>query len=980
MTRPPVPATTATDTTLAARLSAAPMVADPKAVADKLAELSGSAALRPLMAREPVRKLVEGVADGSPFLWETIRTDPAMLARVLESAPERHLTGLLAEGVRAARAARDDAAAMHVLRVMKREAALLVALADIGGVWEIAEVTRALTALADAAVGGAVDYLLGQAHRAGRLKLPDPAAPGNGAGYFVLAMGKFGAGELNYSSDVDLIVLYEPTAPLADGVDAGPLFVRLTKDLVRLLQDRTADGYVFRVDLRLRPDPGSTQIAIATDAALSYYERAGETWERAAFIKARAAVGDVAAGEAFLKELSPFVWRRYLDHAAIADVHAMKRQIHSFRGHGELAVEGHNIKLGRGGIREIEFFVQTQQLIAGGRAPRLRGRETLAMLAELAQEKWISTEARDELSAAYVFLRHVEHRLQMVADEQNHTLPEDPAALERFARFFGFPGRDALAAELTKHLARVQAHYARLFEDAAPLAAVSRRLEFPAGADDRDTLDTLSAMGFKQPLAASAYVRSWLAGGHRALRADAVRADLKTVTPSLLDALARSGHPDAAIVVCDRFFAALPGAARLLAAMRLHPDLIELLAVIFGTAPRLAEIVAHAPSLLDGVLEPAFFGAPPGEAELTERLAAALADAPNDEELLDRARRFGREHQVLIGVRVLSGALTASQAGEAFATLADVVIRALHRVVEERFAAAHGRVPGAQSGVVAMGKLGGREMTAGSDLDLVLLYDFDPERADSDGARPLHAATYYARLTQRLVSALTTPTNAGKLYEVDLRLRPSGRSGPVATSLASFAIYQREDAWTWEHMALTRARVISGSPALRAQIEGVIGEVLRRERDPAKIARDVGEMRAAIAEEKGEGDRWELKYAAGGLVDIEFIAQYLVLVHAAAHPAIIDTNTARVLEQAQALQLLAAADGELLRAAAKLYHDLTQLLRLCLAGRFDPKTAGPGLLALLARAGGLPDFATLEAHLADTQACVRAAFRRILGA
>ncbi len=980
MTHQPAKSEKAAVSSLAARLRTAPLLSDGKTARARLAELAaGEPAIAALAEQKPVRRLLEGIADGSSFLWETARAHPEILVRVLESPPAARIAALVEEGKRAVCATHDEETVAGALRRMKREAALLVALADMGGVWSLAEVTRALTAVADAAVGAAIDYLLVEAHKAGKLTLPDPQQPGQGSKYFALAMGKYGAGELNYSSDIDLIVLYDPAAPLGPGVDAGPLFVRLTKDLVRLLQDRTADGYVFRVDLRLRPDPGSTQIAIATDAALTYYERAGETWERAAFIKARAAAGDVAAGEAFLKDLSPFVWRRYLDHAAIAEVHAMKRQIHAFRGHGEVAVEGPNIKLGRGGIREIEFFVQTQQLIAGGRAPSLRGRETLPMLAELAREKWVDERARDELSEAYVFLRGVEHRLQMVGDEQTHTLPQDPAALDRFARFLGLRGRDPFAAALTKHLTRVQAHYAHLFEDAPPLATISRRLEFPAHADDRETLDTLSRMGFQQPLAASAYVRNWLAGGHRSLRHDAARADLAAIIPALLDALARTGHPDAAIVACDRFFAALPGAAQLLAAMRTHPDLVELLAVIFGTAPRLAEIVAQAPSLLDGLLDPAFFGAPPGEAQLTERLAALLADSPNHEELFDRARRFGREHMVLIGVRVLSGALSASQAGEAFARLADVLIRALHRAEEERFAAVHGRVKNAESAVVAFGKLGGREMTAGSDLDLVLLYNCDPDAPESDGGRPLHAATYYARLTQRLVSALTTPTNAGKLYDVDLRLRPSGRSGPVATSLASFAIYQRDQAWTWEHMALTRARVVSASPAFRARVATLIREVLRRERDPAKIAHDVHEMRAMIAKDKGEGDRWDLKYAAGGLIDIEFAAQFLVLVHAAKHPTIVDTNTVRVLEEAQALNLIDAADGELLRAAAKLYHDLTQLLRLCLPGRFDPKTAGPGLLALLARAGGLPDFATLEAHLADTQARVRQVFTRILG-
>jgi glutamate-ammonia-ligase adenylyltransferase len=328
---------------------------------------------------------------------------------------------------------------------------------------------------------------------------------------------------------------------------------------------------------------------------------------------------------------------------------------------------------------------------------------------------------------------------------------------------------------------------------------------------------------------------------------------------------------------------------------------------------------------------------------------------------------------------VLSGALTPSRAGESFTTLADVLIRALHRWVEERFAFQHGRLKDSESALIALGKLGGREMTAGSDLDLILLYDFDRRHLESNGKRPLPGMQYYARLTQRLVGALTTQTNLGKLYDVDMRLRPSGRSGPLATAIDSFAIYQHDEAWTWEHMALTRARVVSASPAFRARVEAEIKKALCVRRDPATVARDAVEMRRAIAAERGEEERWDLKYAAGGLVDLEFIAQYLALIHAVRKPEILDTHTGRLLEAAQTLGVLDAADGEILRSAFALYHDLTQILRLCLVGKFDPAAAGPGLLVLLTRAGGLPDFATLEAHLIDTQARVRRCFTRILG-
>jgi glutamate-ammonia-ligase adenylyltransferase len=968
---------------LSARVREASRLNDAETARERVDELlSGKpgARLKVLLPPESLpRQLIEGVADGSPFLWDIVRADPAILATLLDQSPEAGLDRLVDRALKAVSSAKDEDHVMRALRQMRREAALLIALADIGGVWSMGEVTHALTRIADTAINASVDYLLRAAAAEGQITLANPGKPGEGSGYFVLGMGKLGANELNYSSDIDLIVLYDREAPLKKGLEPQKFFVRLTRDLVRFLQDRTEDGYVFRVDLRLRPDPGSTQIAVAVDAALTYYEHVGQTWERAAMIKARVIAGDHEAGERYLKDISPFVWRRYLDHAAIADVHDMKRQMHAFRGHEEIAVEGHNIKLGRGGIREIEFFVQTQQLIAGGRNPSLRRRETLATLDTLAEEQWITKEARDELKESYLFLRRVEHRIQEVADEQTHTLPDSPEALDRFAKFFGVEGRDAFAAQLTEYLRCVQAHYASLFEDAPPLATIEGKLIFPPDADDRETLDTLRRLGFKEPLSVSSFVREWLKGTHRALRVEAARADLEAIVPAFVTALARTGNPNGAIVAADRFFSALPSAVRLLAALRTHPALVDLLATILGTAPRLGEIVAQSPSVLDGLLDPAFFGALPGEKQLTDRLDVLLRQAMNDEEFLDLARRFGREHQVLIGVRLLSGTISANRAGEFYARLADVLIRAVHRWVEKRFSLAHGQVPNSESAVLALGKLGGSEMTAGSDLDLLLLYDYDPDEPESNGQRQLHATQYYARLTQRLVSALTTPTNAGKLYDVDLRLRPSGRSGPVATSLESFQIYQREEAWTWEHMALTRARVVSASAFFGAKVEEEIRQILCTERDPGIVARDVHEMRGAVAEEKGEDDRWDLKYAAGGLVDLEFIAQYLQLIHAHATPDILDTATARVLDKAARLGLLAAEDSDVLRPAVRLYQNLTQILRLCLSGPFDPKAAGQGLLSLLARAGDVPDFATLEAHLTETQARVRASFVRILG-
>jgi glutamate-ammonia-ligase adenylyltransferase len=971
---------------LAGQISTAPKLSSAAKARRRLKEFLADAAknqageeLHALVDASPnLRALLEGLADGSPYLWELASAEPERLLALLRADPERRLSDLLSATAGAVPGAQDEAAAMRALRRMRSEGALLIGLCDIGGVWTLDRITRALTQLADTAARAAVRFIIASAAANKKLRAIDESHPEKGCGLIVLAMGKMGAQELNYSSDVDLIVLFDPQAPaLLAGVEPAPLYLRMTRSLVKLLQERTADGYVFRVDLRLRPDPASTQIAISTPAARNYYESMGQNWERAAMIKARPCAGDIAAGEAFLIEIVPFVWRKYLDFGAVGDVHAMKRQMHAYRGHEAIAVEGHNIKVGRGGIREIEFFVQTQQLIAGGRHPQLRGRETLAMLATLAAGGWIGVEAQRELGDAYVFLRGVEHRLQMVADEQTHTLPADPKELARFARFLGFKNRDDFAAALLPHLRNVQRHYARLFEDASALAARRHALSFPAEADDRETLDRLAEMRFR-PLETSAAVRRWLSGSYRSLRGEAARGQLAELVPLLLDELSRAQKPDIAFAALDRFIADLHGGARLLSLLRQNPDVVGLLGLILGTAPRLADILARHPQVLDAIIDPAFFGPLPDETQLTAGLSESLSQAASYEDLLDRARLFGQEQMFLVGTRVLSGTLSAAQAGEAFARLADVVIRAVHRAVDTDFAAAHGRLHGQESAVLAMGKLGGREMTAASDLDLIVIYDFDADRPESDGRRPLYGGQYFARLTQRLVSALTAQTNYGSLYQVDMRLRPSGRSGPVATSLDSFARYQEQEAWTWEHLALTRARVASASSAFAARVEKVIRDVLCRARDPIDVARDVAEMRRSIATEKGEDDRWDLKYAAGGLIDLEFIAQYIQLIHAAEKPEILDTSTARVLDKAWRLGLLAPEDAELLRNAARLYHDLTQVLRLCLAERFDSKTAGAGLLDLMARAGDAPNFASLEAHLFETQDRVRASFRRLI--
>jgi len=964
---------------LAERLVAAPRLAEPAMARRRLAGLLAEEAAAPLaglVERKKARDLLLGLADHSPYLWALVSENPARLARLLAASPEASLDALIA--AIAARRDQSEAELMRALRQAKREAALLIALADLGGVWGVVEVTESLTRFADAAVSAALRFALSDYARAGRLTL-DLQAPDfeRESGLVVLAMGKHGGRELNYSSDVDLVVFFDESANCAPaGVEPGPLFARLTKALARLLQERTGDGYVLRVDLRLRPDPGATAVAMAISSAYSYYETLGQNWERAAMIKARPVAGDIALGEKFLRDLSPFIWRKYFDYASIADVHAMKRQIHAFHGHAEVTAAGHDVKLGRGGIREIEFFVQTQQLIFGGRRPRMRGARTLDMLAELKADGWVGADAARDLSSAYEFLRRIEHRLQMIADEQTQRLPDDPTALARFAKFCGYERVERFTEELIGHLRRVETHYARLFEHAPGLDANVGSLVFTGVVDDPETLRTLRSMGFREPERAAETIRGWHFGRRAAIQSQRAREALTEVTPALLEAFAASGDPDAAIATLDAALARMPAAVELFSILRSNADVRQLFADILGSAPRLANVVATRPHVLDGVIDPAR-GADFDKLAVAERIEAFLAGAPTFESVLDRVRDFAAEDMFLIGVRLFSGALDPDRAGRAYSALAEAIVAALLDRVAEALAADHGRVPGGRVAIVAMGKLGSREMTAASDLDLILVYDFPPG-AESDGGRPLPAVLYYTRLLQRLIAALTAPTKAGRLYDVDLRLRPSGRKGPLATQFRGFAAYQRDEAETWEHMALARARPIAGDAELARAIEKAIGGVLRKARDRDALVADVRAMRALIAAEKGDADPWDLKLAAGGLLDIEFIAQFLILADSRAHPKIRDVSTRAIIAKAGAAGLIASEQARALVDAHKLFTDATQLMRLSVDGPFDPAKAAEGVTRRIAAAAGLPDIAALAAAINDARSEVREAYEEIL--
>ncbi len=924
-----------------------------------------------------VRALLNAIFGSSPFLTRTILRDPAMLADIFALTPEQALEKTIGDLQRAmSRCAAPDEA-MRILRQTRARFAVIVALADIGAIWTLEDVTRALSTFADACLQGGLDVLLRYEAAAQRIKLANTADPSRDSGLIIIAMGKYGAGELNYSSDIDLIVFFDEALWSAIASDEPQTTaIRVTRALVRLLSEQTSDGYVFRVDLRLRPDAGATQIALSTGAAEAYYESMGQNWERAAMIKARAVAGDRVAGEAFLAGLKPFIWRKHLDFAAIEDVHSIKRQIHAERGHGTIAIEGHNIKLGRGGIREIEFFAQTQQLILGGRDPALRGQMTLGTLDALAARGHISTDARDELREAYIFLRTLEHRLQMVEDSQTHTLPKDPAELDHIARFMGFAQTDAFAARLRTVLETVQKHYAALFEKEAPLAEEAGSLVFTGVEEDPETLETLSALGFKRPVEVSAAIRGWHHGRVRAMRSARARELLTKLVPSILRAFARTAAPDTAFFRFSRFLENLPAGVQLFSMLMANPALLDLLALVLGTAPRFATYLAQHTNVLDALLDPEFVSRLPSEDELGRTVAKLLADTRGFEDMLETLRRFAHEERFRIGFQILSGTVDAEDAGRVYAALAARMIAGLLPVVENEFASRHGCIPGASLAILAMGKLGSREMTAASDLDLIFIYDA-PE-VESSGPRPLSPSEYYARLTQRVVNALTAPTRSGALYPVDMRLRPSGNAGPIATRLQSFAQYQMREAWTWEHMALLRARPIAGDEKLGRQVADIVRNVLTKPRDPANLAADVREMRARIAKEYPSKDVWELKYVRGGLVDLEFIAQHLMLVHAHHSPGVIQGNIRAALKALTEAGALGAEDFQALDDAAALLHALMQILRVAVDGPFKPEEAGPALAGLLCRATGMPSLARLEAHLVETERSVFERFERIV--
>ncbi|MCW3848297.1 bifunctional [glutamine synthetase] adenylyltransferase/[glutamine synthetase]-adenylyl-L-tyrosine phosphorylase [Sphingomonas sp. LB-2] len=884
---------------------------------------------------ESLKEAIERAQAHAPFLAHLIEREAELVAGLPQA---------LVDPIAAARIA-DDMPEGRRLRLERRRLALLVALGDLSGSYDLTRVTNTLSDFADEAIGRAIAAAIAE-----RTPGEEPR------GFAAIALGKLGSRELNYSSDVDPILIFDPaTLPVRPREDASEAAVRIGKRMIELLQARDADGYVFRVDLRLRPSPEVTPIVLPVEAAISYYESQALPWERAAFIRARFCGGDAGLGGDFLDAIRPFVWRRGLDYGTIREIRDISRRIRDHHAQGQAFGPGYDLKRGRGGIREVEFFAQIHQLIHGGRDPALRVPATRDALAALANAGRIDGYEAGTLAAAYTQLRTIEHRLQMVDDRQTHSLPADPEALERVAALHGAGDGAALIESLRPHVERVGRIYDGLASDAEP------RLAGDAPVLERQ----LAEAGFPDTANALRLIEGWRGGGnYPALRTPAARDALEAVLPGLIQAFAGAADPAHALNRFDAMLARLPSAINFFRLLEAQPALARLMSMILCHAPTLADQLARRAELLDGLIDASALKPMPEVPELVAEMRERERGGDYQWQL-DHVRRLVGEKRFALGAQIVAGASDPLEVSAGYARVADAAIEVLATATIEEFERAHGRVPDSELVILALGRLGGQALTHASDLDLVYLFTGD-YAAESDGAKPLGAVTYYNRLAQRVTGALSAPTASGPLYDVDVRLRPSGAQGPLVVSLEGFRQYQEKDAWTWEHMALTRARPVFGSQAARDAVCAVVNGVLAGRRPERDVISEAAKMRAEMAAHKPPKGPLDAKLLPGGLVDLEFAIHTLQL----AHRTGFDARLGPAIDALTAAKLLAPG----MRAAYDFQGRLLVTLRLVAPDSQPPAEA---TRPLVARAVGVRDWDAVLAELERTRQEVSACWGAI---
>ncbi|MDT9598069.1 bifunctional [glutamate--ammonia ligase]-adenylyl-L-tyrosine phosphorylase/[glutamate--ammonia-ligase] adenylyltransferase [Sphingosinicella rhizophila] len=840
--------------------------------------------------------------------------------------------GLVEDAMMLARRAGHGALTLaSALRRERRALALTLGIADLAGALPLERIVGSLSDLADSALEKALAAVIAE-------RTPEAETKG----FAIIALGKHGSRELNYSSDVDLIFLFNPaTLPRRPREEAGEAAVRIGQRIIELLQKRDEEGYVFRVDLRLRPSPEVTPIALPVDAAISYYETSALPWERAAFIRARAVAGDFVLAHYFLEAIHPFVWRRSLDFGAIGEIQSISRRIRDHYAPGQRFGPGFDLKRGRGGIREVEFFAQIHQLIHGGRDLSLRAPATLDALCALAGADRIDQDTAHDLASAYRLFRTIEHRLQMVDDKQTHTLPADRIALDNVARLHGVEDGVELLAVLEGPVAHVAAIYDGL--DGGGDIRLPR--------DEQALEQWLGEASFADPAAARLRIESWRSGKARSLRTAPARDAFEAMLPGLVSAFVEAPDPIQAMIRFDDLVMRLPSGVNFYRLLDARPGLAQHLATLLSHAPALAEQLGHRPELLDGLIDASAFDLPPDVSEMAREFSRLDRAEGDYQLLLDSVRRRVNERRFALGAQLILGYSDPIDVAGGYSRVAEAAIIVLADATTAEFEARHGRVAGSELLILGLGRLGGEALTHASDLDLVYLFSGSHE-SESDGPKPLRATDYFNRLAARVSAALSVPTAAGPLYEIDTRLRPSGKDGLLAVSVESFALYQRDQAWTWEHMALTRARPVYGSAAGRSLLQQAIDTALAQPRDAARLIADAVRMRAEMAIHKPPNGPFDIKLGEGGLVDLEFAIHILQLKHRIGF----NPHLERALAELQAEGLI----GPDIEPALHLLTRILVILRLVSPSSAEPADASKNLVA---RACGLENWnALLAAH------------------
>lgn len=943
----------------------------------------------------------------SPFLTNLIFKEPGFFIRLFsenELEQSRSRADFLGALRRELPEGADMAALMKALRCFKRFEILRIAARDLNGLASLEEVTRELSDLASATLQVALETcqkLLVLEHG-----IPLTADGRRQAVMTVIGMGKFGGRELNFSSDIDIIYFYETDQGETAGIDDGrggrkgvislhAFFNKLAEQTTKAMNQITEDGFVFRVDVGLRPEGKSGDMAVSVRSAEIYYESWGQSWERTAMLKARPVAGSKDLGEQLLQTLSPFIYRRILDYTLIEDMKLMKQKIDASLTRNR---EGEsNLKLGRGGIREIEFFIQALQLVYAGKTPRLRERNSLLALELLREARLITDEDCLHLSEAYRFLRTVEHRIQVVQERQTHSLPAKDDELIALARRCGFlreNGLQRFREVLEQHRQRVSAIYGSLFheQDQAARQEVNPEILYllDAKADPDMAKDMLAQRGLEDVDKAFDNLSMLRGGALKRNTTERIRRILARIGPPFLQAMLESPDPDMALANAERFFMAVSGRSATFALLAENREALKLLAVLFGTSEFLSKILISHPELLESMVSRTYSSMVKPREVMDEELTSVLLQADGFEELLDTLRRYRHEEFLRIGLNDIHGHFSQGNIAMQLTSLAEVCLEAAHRIAVAELTR-FGRPcfsDGEQTGradmaIIGMGKMGGRELNYHSDLDIIFIYD---HQGMTDGDKQITNHEYFAKLAQKLISILSTQTREGYVYKLDTRLRPSGNAGPLVTSLESFAQYHKNEAQIWERQALSKARVVLGEEALAGSIAAVIGQTVFGGSFDDEGRREIHRLRMRMENEiaKEREGAYNIKTGRGGMVDVEFIAQYLQLRHGWDHQQLRIVRTVDVINEAGALGLLPQEDVEVLVSGYKFLRKLENRLRLIHDHSINDLGGEPRYLDKLARRLGYDPKLRHPGQLlmqdyAETTEKIRNVYDRILG-